>query len=175
MAIATVEHLAKRDSISLNPDVIRAGLERVSIPARAEIVDFNGTPVIIDAAHNPQKLEAFFNLVETLNLAVKPLVIFAAKSNKDWESSVEIVAKHAETVLVTDFFATQTGHLKSYAANPTEIARHIRQAGTQAKTFLHPFEALEHALETVQQNQPIIITGSMYMLGELHDHLRSLG
>lgn len=174
MAIATLEYLAKRDIIDITEQAIRAGLEHVSIPARAEIVDFHGTPVIIDAAHNPQKLEAFFSLLESLKLPTKPLVIFAAKSTKDWEASANIVANHADSVLVTDFFASQTAHLKRYSADPHKIARQIQQAGTQAKTFVHPFEALEHALESAQAGQAIIITGSMYMLGELHDHIRRL-
>lgn len=174
VAIATAEYLAKRDSLNINSTIIKNGFTKLNIPARAEITDFNGTPIVIDSAHNPQKLQAFFAMIESLKLPVKPLIIFSSKQAKDWEASLPILISNADEIFVASFFNSQPGHLQKYSADPKKITKVIRKLGGCAKSFNSPTEALTTALSTVKTDQPIIITGSMYMLGELHDHLQQL-
>ena len=174
VAIATAEYLAKRDSLNINNKIIKNGFTKLNIPARAEINDFNGTPIVIDSAHNPQKLQAFFAMIESLKLPVKPLIIFSSKQAKDWEASLPILISNADEIFVASFFNSQPSHLQKYSADPKKITKVIRKLGGCAKSFNSPTEALTTALSTVKTDQPIIITGSMYMLGELHDHLQQL-
>lgn len=174
LAIAVSEYLAKRDCLEISSTVIKNGLKKLSIPARAEIIDFNGTPIIIDSAHNPQKLEAFFNLITSLKLPTRPLVIFSAKNTKDWQSSLPKLKQVSAKTYVTGYFNNQPGHLQKYTVNPNEIAKKIYELGGNATAFSSPDIALNNALNDVLPGQPIIITGSMYMLGELYDRLTSL-
>ncbi len=174
VAIATAEYLAKRDSLNINSTIIKNGFTKLNIPARAEITDFNGTPIVIDSAHNPQKLQAFFAMIESLKLPVKPLIIFSSKQAKDWEASLPILISNADEIFVASFFNAQPGHLQKYSADPKKITKAIKKLGGCAKSFNSPTEALTTALSTVKKDQPIIITGSMYMLGELYDHLQQL-
>lgn len=171
LAISAVEYLSKRDKLEADPSTLKDGLANTHIPARAEVRDFQGTPIILDSAHNPQKLEAFFGHIADLKLPIKPLVIFASKGTKDWNASLPIINSHADKVFVTSFFLNQPGHLKEYSADPDEIAQKITKLGGMAQAFSSPAEALKSALSSATKNQPIIITGSMYMLGELHDQL----
>lgn len=174
LAIAIAEYLAKRDGISIDADRIKKGLKNVIVPARSEIIDFNGTPVIIDSAHNPQKLEAFLELVKSLHLPKKPKIIFAAKNSKDWQAIIPMLISTADEVFVTSFFSNQPGYLQKYSANPSSIKHKIESQGGAAQSYNNPIQALKAALDGVTPGQPIVITGSMYMLGELHDHLRKL-
>jgi dihydrofolate synthase / folylpolyglutamate synthase len=82
LAIAAASFLSKRDGFVFNQQQIVNGLRTVSVPARSEIIEIGGTPVIIDSAHNPQKLEAFFGLIQSLGLPKKPHVVFAAKTDQ---------------------------------------------------------------------------------------------
>lgn len=174
LAISALKYLSQRDGFEFNETTIKEGLSGVHIPARAEITKFNGTTVIIDSAHNPQKLQAFFSTVESLKLPVKPLVVFSAKQAKDWEASIPTLNTNAEEIFVTGFFLNQPGHLQKYSADPDKIASKIRKLGGRARAFNSPTQALSQAINQSKPNQPVIITGSMYMLGELHDHLRLL-
>lgn len=174
LAIKLAEYLSQRDGINIDEHKIKQGLKNVSIPARSEITDFHGTPVIIDSAHNPQKLDAFLGLIESLQLPKKPLIIFATKESKDWQAILPKLINTADKVFVTDFFSNQPGHLQKYSANPNKIKQAIEALGGTAQSFDNPLQALTSALDGVATGQSVIITGSMYILGELHDYLRKL-
>lgn len=51
------------------------------------------------------------------------------------------------------------------------LLKKITELGGMTQAFSSPAEALKSALSSATNNQPIIITGSMYVLGELHDQL----
>ena len=174
LAIATLEFLSKRDNFRLDYQKIRKGFMNAKIPARAEIMRINNTPVIIDSAHNPQKLEALFGLITSLKLPIKPLVVFSVKSTKDWQSSTSIVSKHSAKVFATRFFDNQPNHLQKLSTNPEDIAQQIIASGGDVTICNNPISALDMAFKESRPNQTILITGSMYMLSELHDHLIKL-
>ncbi len=174
LAIATLEYLSKRDNFRLESQKIREGFLSTNIPARAEIIRINNTPVIIDSAHNPQKLEALFRMIDSLDLPHKPIIIYSAKATKDWQKTIPTISSHADKVLVSRFFSKQQGHLKKYSANPEDIAQQIITSGGDASWYDDPSSALSIALKESKPNQAIVLTGSMYMLGELHDQLMGL-
>ena len=174
LAIATLEFLSKRDNFRLDYQKIRKGFMNANIPARAEIMRINNTPVIIDSAHNPQKLEALFGLITSLKLPIKPLVVFSAKSTKDWQSSTSIVSKHSAKVFATRFFDNQPNHLQKLSTNPEDIAQQIITSGGDVTICNNPISALDMAFKESRPNQTILITGSMYMLSDLHDHIIKL-
>ncbi len=174
LAIATLEYLAQRDKFKINAENIKKGFMNINIPARAEIIHINNTPVIIDSAHNSQKLEALFGLIDSLKLTTKPLLIFSAKATKDWHSSIPIISKNSAKVFVTRFFNNQPGHLQRYPANTEDVAQQIIACGGNATFCDNPLLALDMALNESKPNQTIVITGSMYMLGELHNQLIKL-
>jgi len=174
LAIAIAEFLSKRDRISIDVNKVKRGLENIIIPARSEITDFHGTTVILDSAHNPQKLDAFLGLIESLKLPQKPLIIFATKKSKDWQSIIPKLISTTDEIFVTSFFSKQPGHLQKYSVNPSNIKHEIEAQGGTAQSFTTPIQALTAALSSVAPEQSIIVTGSMYMLGELHDHLQRL-
>jgi folylpolyglutamate synthase/dihydropteroate synthase len=93
------------------------------------------------------------------------------KQTKDWESSLGIIIENSDKIFVTSFFNNQPSHLKKYSANTTEIRQKIADAGSDSMSFTEPPEALKAALEHAASGQPVVIVGSMYMLGELHESL----
>jgi dihydrofolate synthase / folylpolyglutamate synthase len=174
VAIEVAEYTARRDGWTLDADVVQKALAQVRVPGRAEVREYHGHLLILDSAHNPQKLAAFFALVETLKLQKKPKIIFAAKNGKDWAASLPIVAKAADTVYFTEFFQDQPPHLKKYAVTSGEFQHEVdTQQIAHAKTgYDRPIEALEAALKESEPEQPIIVVGSMYMLGEFNGQLK---
>ena len=174
LALETFAYLSQRDGIMMSNDEMKRALLNLKIPARAEISSIDGHPIIIDGAHNLQKLDAFFDLLDSLELSNKPLIIFASKNDKDWVSFSPRLARSAHKIYATSFFSQQPGHLSSKAEDPGKIASKLSQLGGLANSFKNPLEALNSALADALPNQAVVITGSIYMIGELHDQLVAL-
>ena len=171
VAIEAAAFAARRDGWELTEEAVRHAFEHIVIPGRAEVREYQGHPVIFDSAHNPQKLQAFFDLVEDLGLHEKPQIIFAAK--KGWQASLQTVANAAENVYATEYFNDQPPHLKKFSVRSEDFLEEAKQQGIDnlLGNFDHPFKALQAAIGKARPGQPIIVVGSMYMLGELHDSM----
>ena len=137
----------------MSNDEIKQALLDLKIPARAEISSIDGHPIIIDGAHNPQKLDAFFDLLDSIEMPTKPLIIFASKNDKDWVSFAPRLARSAHKIYATSFFSQQPGHLSSKAEDPGKIASKLSQLGGLANSFKNPLEALNSALADALPNK----------------------
>lgn len=175
LAITAAIIIAKRDGWVLNEEGLRGGLENLAIPARTEIKDIRGHTVLIDGAHNPQKLKALFRSLETIKLQQKPHVVFASKEGKDYQQSVDVIGQGADMVYPTRFFMRQENpFLANYSADAQIIEKTFSDHGYAVSTsFDNPLLALEAAMRDAKPGQPIVVTGSLYMIGELHEMLKA--
>jgi dihydrofolate synthase / folylpolyglutamate synthase len=175
LAMEVVAYVAQRDGWELTIDHIEQALTNLRIPARAERRQYRGHPLILDSAHNPQKLEAFFSLIDSLALDQKPRVIFAAKKSKDWQASLPLLSNAAETLYFTEFFHDQPGLLREYAVTSNEFIAQLRDQAILNGTvgYIRPIDSLHAALSESTDGQAIIVVGSMYMLGELNAQLEA--
>lgn len=174
VAITAAIALAERDGLDISEGVIRKAFETIFIPGRTEIDSRHKNPVIVDAAHNPQKMEAFFGAVKELDLPSKPLIIFGAKQTKDWQDFLDIASEHSGAAYFCEYFGGQTGHLGRFSVSSEEMADYAKSKGIKVGgKFRTPLAALNAALSDANDNQIIIVTGSMYMIGELHDQLNT--
>lgn len=160
LAIAAIEYLARRDGLKINSTVLKNCLRKLNIPARAEIINFNDTLVFIDSAHNLQKLEAFFDLIESLKLPKKPLIIFATKKSKNWLSIIPKLISAADEIIVTELSSNQPGSLQKYSVNPNEIVNKILELGGNATAFSSPEIALNNALNHALPGRAIVINSN---------------
>lgn len=174
IALQVIEYICERDDIDVSDKDMKHALGNLTIPARAEVTNIAGHPAIIDGAHNSQKLNSFLDLVDSLDLTIKPLLVFASKRDKNWVSVAQRLAEAADKIYATRFFGNKPGYLSSKSEHPGLIQQHIAYLGASVEPFDNPADALNAALLEAQPNQAIIITGSLYMIGELHDQLVEL-
>ena len=174
VALDAVRFLAARDGWDFSFDVARQALAETELPGRANVWHVDGRDVMVDGAHNPQKIAAFLGELAYRPEWRRPSVIFAAKRGKDWMGSLEAISRLAGKVYITQFFrGTASPHLQNYSVKPEEFAAVIDACGMRnAKQFGAPIDAFNAAL---QYNHPIVVVGSMYMLGELHEQLCARG
>ncbi|RKV94128.1 MAG: hypothetical protein D8G53_11680 [Candidatus Saccharimonas sp.] len=174
VALDTVRFLATRDGWDFSFDMARQALLEAELPGRANVWHLDGRNVMVDSAHNPQKIAAFLSELAHRPEWHRPLVIFAAKHGKDWRGSLETIGYLADRVYITQFFRDMPSpHLQNYSVKPEEFAAVISVCNMKnVRQFDTPIDAFNAAL---QHDRPIVVVGSMYMLGELYEQLCAAG
>ena len=166
IALRTLAVLSERDGFEISEQKIKEALQRASIPARMEIAELNSKGVIIDGAHNPQKLELLTRSLRSAGIEHAHWV-FASSSTKDIKQMLEIVDGHASSVSFCSFFSDySSSYLQQMAADPEKLQA-VWQEMTNKPSTLHerPVEALQEAIQ--EGHETIVISGSMYMIGDL--------
>lgn len=152
--------------LGLSPLVIELAIENTPpLPCRLEIIQ-EQPRVIIDGAHNAAKMSATVNHLERMKKG-HVHVIFGCKALKDAGSMTKELAKLSTTVRTTRFTA---GHGKP--GNPVDLLKHF-PSKLRAQAFLFPHDALVDALKVAKKSDTILITGSLYLAGELRTHWRT--
>lgn len=168
LAIATLKYLAKRDGFDLNHDNIRQGLCQTVIPGRCEVRVINGKTVILDGAHNPQKFTSLIDSVNKLDLSVPPLWLLAFKKGKDVDVVLDLLKDTGGQFIFAEFFKNSPNmHLRDYSIDSRFLATKI----SNSKAIANSGQALDYALKQLAPGQVLIISGSIYFLGEISKYL----
>ncbi|MGO9125893.1 MAG: bifunctional folylpolyglutamate synthase/dihydrofolate synthase [Terriglobales bacterium] len=166
LAIATAEELGKQ-GFAITPESIERGTRQTRWPGRFQVVPArNKSPeYVLDVAHNPAGAWA---LRSTLSSCYedRPLTfVFGAMRDKAISEMAEILFPLAERVIATP------------ADNPrSATAEEIRQAAVRTSTEVEAAgdvaSALERASVLAGPRGVVVITGSIYIVGEA---MRRLG
>jgi dihydrofolate synthase/folylpolyglutamate synthase len=166
LAIAAAEELSKQ-GFPITADAIEKGIRETCWPGRFQVISAtNSTPeYVFDVAHNPAGAWALRSTLSNSYEDRRLIFIFGAMRDKAIAEMCEILFPMAEHVIATQ------------AENPrSATAQEIRDAArrTHAEIELSPDvpSALARAKEIAGKDGIIVITGSIYVVGEA---MRALG
>ncbi len=166
LAMAVADYALKRDGgTSLTPTMI-AKAAATHIPGRMETFRSGDKVIILDGAHNPQKLQAMIDSVraEYPEQRIAALVGFVGSKEVSLAENVELLAGLARHVIVTGFGATQENGQTSI--DPHMVAGAMRLAGvpdvTEIADHAEALHILWHSPEPV-----LLVTGSLYLISYL--------
>ncbi len=168
VAAMSLDLLAAR-GWAIRGEHVAAGLERLRVPGRLEVVDpgpaHGRAPVILDGAHNPQKLAALRDaLVERLGRRSEGspgcILVAASTGSRDPAAAVEALGPLCHTVVAT----APRLHGKD-VASPAVLVEAARARGLRAEAVLDPVAAVTRALELAGGERPVVVTGSLYLVG----------
>lgn len=144
---------------------IKAGLRKVKLPCRFEIIQKNPT-VILDGAHSVSKMKTTVNTIK--NLTYKKLYTIIALTNDRNASEVfEEIVPLTDHLFITRFQSTGR---KCYP--PLKLAKKLKNK-KPTEINLDAQMALDKALMLAGKNDLILVTGSFYLAGFLRKHWRS--
>ena len=161
--------VSERLYVDGRPQVKTQALNRsltVTIPGRFERRFYKGVELILDAAHNPQKMTALVASLRHHSPHKKPIVVVAFGMNKkdSAKESLEILSSVASSFVTTEFRLEFGG---SHTAVPAgELATII---GTQH--FVEPslLESLNKATALAREADTyVVVTGSFYLLDNIY-------
>ena len=166
LAIGAAEELG-RQGFPVTAASIEHGVRETHWPGRFQVVAAtNGAPeYVFDVAHNPAGAWALRSTLSA-NYAERPLTfIFGAMRDKAIGEMAEILFPLAERVI-----ATQADNPRS--ATPEEIREAASRISTHIEDARDMADALAMARTSARPDTVVVITGSIYIVGEAMRLLR---
>jgi dihydrofolate synthase/folylpolyglutamate synthase len=161
LAIATAEELSKQGFDRITADSIERGVRETRWPGRFEVLaPHAGWPeIVLDVAHNPAGAWALRSALSE-RYDDRPLVfVFGAMRDKAILEMTDVLFPLAERVI-----ATRPENPR--AASPEEIEQAGRRTGAEIEAVADVQQALERAREVAVPNAIMVVTGSIYLVGE---------
>ena len=145
---------------------IRSGLQNVSWPGRIEMI-LKDPAVIIDGAHNREGIDVLVDELRQLRGGRRLRMLFAVMDDKDWRLMLDTLAG-----VVDEIVFTRVSQLER-SADPVLLQQEM--AGRlQSQVIPDPRSAVETLVQSAGPNELIVITGSLYLLGEVRPLLATL-
>ncbi len=148
---------------ALPDDVIAEAFGELRLPGRVELVDKEPT-VILDGAHNPEAAEALSLTLATAFSGLSPRVfVLAALEPRDPAAFID------EAGIGPGDYVVATPVNSPRSISPERIAEAATDAGATAETASETEGAVERARILAGDEGMVIVTGSLYVVGEARD------
>jgi dihydrofolate synthase / folylpolyglutamate synthase len=121
--------------------------------------------IIIDGAHNPQKMQSVVDTMKAVFPKRDVTVLIAMKEDKDQRTTISELTKISKGFVVTSFFNKDQDFV-NLSADPESLADTISNQGAKATVIKDPADALHFALK--QTKDILLVTGSFYFIGEIY-------
>jgi dihydrofolate synthase/folylpolyglutamate synthase len=158
LALATIECL--RDvGIIVDEAAVRRGLDQARWEGRLELVA-SKPDIYLDGAHNPASAQKLAAAVREMKPAYRRTVlIIGILQDKDCQGIIDALAPLADHVVVTKPQYTRAMEVQA-------LASEIRKLHGSVETAETVREAIAMAGENVSSDDLVLITGSLYMVGD---------
>lgn len=144
----------------ISADDIKRGFSKVRWPGRLEII--NEKPlVIIDGAHNVAGVEALTKWLKDIKVQVKKIIlVIGMLDDKDRKKAAILLEPLVDRIIITkpDFNRSQKWW---------EIKDFFQKKQTNVSLKEDVSQALCEAMQEAESQDLIIVTGSLYLLGEV--------
>lgn len=152
--------------VKISKDNIINGLKSVQWPGRLEIMK-NNPLVVIDGAHN---IDGIKKLTESIDLYFKYnklILILGILADKQVEDMIETIAPKAERII------SVTPH-SDRAELAEDLKIEIEKLGVSCEAIDSYEEAYKKALSYCNDDDLLLISGSLYMIGDMRKIIRNL-
>jgi len=161
LAIATAEELSKKGLAGITPESIDRGIRETRWPGRFQVLPACGSwpEIVFDVAHNPAGAWALRSALSE-GYGDRPLIfVFGAMRDKAISEMSEILFPVAQRVVVTQ-------PENPRAASPEEIVQAASRTGAEIEEVADVTAALEMARTVAGTSGIVVVTGSIYLVGE---------
>jgi dihydrofolate synthase/folylpolyglutamate synthase len=155
LAVATVQMLA--DQLPVEEASIRQALSRLDWPGRLQLIRRDGRSFLLDGAHNVAGAQTLSAALKQFFPGERPVLILGVLADKDWADMCGVLAPLAKKIGTVPVSSERT-------ANAGDLKEACQNANRSADTFA--CSSLAEALEVFQAEPFVVITGSLYLVGE---------
>lgn len=153
--------VTRENGLQVADEAIRSGFSGVEWPGRFQVLA-RSPMVIADAAHNRASASVLRETFEAHFPERRPLLVFGASEDKDVAGMLDELAPACARLI-----ATQAFHPR--AIEPDRICEMANRRGLTCDIRTPVSEAVRYALRSVEKDGLILITGSLFVVGELLD------
>ncbi|MGO0123109.1 bifunctional folylpolyglutamate synthase/dihydrofolate synthase [Desulfothermobacter acidiphilus] len=151
--------LLRQQGWQLDDRTIKVGVYRTRWPGRMEIL-FSQPTLVLDGAHNPAGALALRQAMDHYFPNARRLLVLGIVDDKAREEMISYLVPGSASVLVTRPPGPRS-------VNWQKVADEARAYGVPVKSIEDPWEALRCALHQSRPEDLIVVTGSLYLVGEL--------
>lgn len=147
--------------LGVTEEAQRRGFLAARWPGRFEVLsDVARFPVILDVAHNVPGMEQLSRYLRAMPSLKRLSVLFAALSTKDWRGMIGALEALGGGVTRLRWFFTESPHRSAVAVE--ELQNAVPGSRTVDRA-----EALDLLDKELDQDETLLITGSIYLVGAL--------
>lgn len=171
LAVETVLSLRDKGFVVSNQQ-IRQALKTAFFPGRFEVFTYQGKTVVLDGAHNDAKMQAFLQALNEYFPHRKKYFVVGFKRDKNISGMMAQIISVADRLTVTSFQKT-TDQSKNYSMSPPEVVEkiHNKKQCQNITTITDSKKAFQESLSQLHKKDVLIVTGSLYLIGEIRDVL----
>jgi dihydrofolate synthase/folylpolyglutamate synthase len=143
------------------------------IPARMEIVKVGPKTLVIDGAHNAQKISTLLAAVREQypDEPIAALIGFVEGDPRRLHSALKVLAEHCETLIATSFYEEKDFPKQSVPTDQVIVQCH-ELGYDSVRAVEEPKAALQALLQ--QTEQVLLVVGSFYLLNHIRPHIKQL-
>lgn len=160
-AIAAVESL--ETEYELTQEDIREGLTTVSWPGRFEIIEKEPT-IILDGAKDAEAVEALVDTIKNFYPKKEIITILGISSDKTHDEMIKNLAEITHQFIITEH------RIKDRTTRAKDLEKFASTTGIPTRIIKPVNRAIEYAKENSTQGQLILITGSVFLIGEAREY-----
>lgn len=161
--------ILREAGLSIPDDAIERGLLRSRIPGRAEFVSAP-VPVLLDGAHNPEKLSALAEDIPALLPSIeggRRITVVGLLDAKKGDEMLRALVPVVDALVVT---SPQVLGKEAKAAATLESLAEDAGFGGEIAIEPDPTMAVERALSMAREDRDqIVVTGSLYLVGNVRE------
>ncbi len=171
LALKTIELISQRDGFKISTKKIKKAFNEANFIGRFDIKKIKDKTVILDGAHNQPKMEAFTSSLKEKYPNQKFHFLIAFKKGKDYENMIRYIIPLSSKITVTSFFVDNQDLIHLSEKPEVLVDKLIQMNFKNYQVIEQSKQALNQVLKSKQD--VIVITGSLYLLGEIYRILKS--
>jgi len=148
---------------SLEESILGEAFASVSVPGRMEVVR-RGPLVVLDGAHNPSAARALADAMRSSFQWTRLWLIVSIMQDKDVEGVLRPLVGLADDVIVTRNSSPR-------ALPADELAAKVRAHHVEPQIVQNVADAISVAIERAEDSDCILVSGSLYTVGEARSRL----
>jgi len=153
IAIKAIDAIKNNYNFKINENNVKEGLLNAKWPGRFQFI---ATNILIDSAHNPSGFKVLANELKDINYN-KLILLVGFSNDKDIKAISEIIKNKADKTIITK-------SCNERALEPKTIKKYFSK---NSIVIENPKKALKYAKDIAEKRDLILITGSIFLVGEL--------
>ncbi|WP_133016404.1 bifunctional folylpolyglutamate synthase/dihydrofolate synthase [Clostridium cuniculi] len=166
VAMKVIEVLNNRKIVNITTESIIKSIKNVTWKGRLEVL-LNNPYVVIDGAHNIQGIKTLSRNIKKYFKYENLHLILGILADKDVEEMVKIITPMAKQV-----YAVTPNSIRAELAD--DLKNEIVKYNANCRAFDEYEEAYLEALKNAKENDIILASGSLYMIGDMRKIINKL-
>lgn len=154
------------DKFNIKENAIRKGLKNSLWPGRLQVIQKNPY-IVLDGAHNLASAKLLVNSVKRLFSYDKLICIFGMSSDKDIKGVSSILDRMSDIIILTKAKDNPRGEAVS------RLKQNFRNSRPGLEESGDINEAMQKALSLADKGDLILVTGSLFIVGDAIKYLKS--